>query len=86
VTGEGQFDAQSLRGKVVGDLVQRAERAGVPVAVVAGRVDAEGLPVARTVSLTDLAGSPAASMADPARWLVEAGRRLAREQPVTTRR
>jgi glycerate 2-kinase len=86
VTGEGQFDAQSLRGKVVGDLVQRAAGAGVPVAVVAGRVDAEGLPVARTVSLTDLAGSPAASMADPARWLVEAGRRLAREHPVTTRR
>src|SRR3954471_13455445 len=84
VTGEGQFDAQSLRGKVVGDLVQRAARGGVPVAVVAGRVDAaDDLPVARTVSLTDLAGSPAASMADPARWLVEAGRLLAREQSVT---
>src|SRR3954471_21448468 len=85
ITGEGQFDAQSLRGKVVGSLVDRARAAGVPVTVVAGRVDAEGdLPVDRAVSLTDLAGSPAASMADPARWLTEAGRRLAREQSVTS--
>jgi glycerate kinase len=85
ITGEGQFDAQSLRGKVVGSLVDRARAAGVPVTVVAGRVDAEGdLPVDRAVSLTDLAGSPAASMADPVRWLTEAGRRLAREQSVTS--
>jgi glycerate kinase len=89
VTGEGQFDAQSLRGKVVGDLVDRAGRAGVPVAVVAGRVAVEGelgdggMPVARTLSLTDLAGSVDAAMADPARWLTVAGSRLAREQSVT---
>ena len=84
VTGEGQFDAQSLRGKVVGDLVERAGAAGVPVAVVAGRVDAAGeLPVARAISLTELAGSVAGAMGEPARWLVEAGARLAREQSVT---
>jgi glycerate kinase len=84
VTGEGQFDAQSLRGKVVGDLVDRAARAGVPVTVVAGRVDAAGeLPVRRALSLTDLAGSVREAMADPTRWLTEAGRRLAREQSVT---
>jgi glycerate kinase len=84
ITGEGQFDAQSLRGKVVGDLVDRAGRAGVPVTVVAGRVDADGeLPVRRALSLTDLAGSVASAMGDPARWLTEAGRRLAREQSVT---
>jgi glycerate 2-kinase len=80
VTGEGQFDAQSLRGKVVGALVERARTAGVPVTVVAGRVDADGdLPVAGTLSLTDLAGSAAAAMAEPARWLTEAGRLLATE-------
>src|SRR3954451_2405886 len=85
VTGEGQFDAQSLRGKVVGALVERASRAGVPVAVVAGRVDADGdLPVHRTLALTDLAGSVESAMGDPARWLAEAGRRLAREQSVTS--
>ncbi|WP_299959505.1 glycerate kinase [uncultured Modestobacter sp.] len=84
VTGEGQFDAQSLRGKVVGDLVDRAGTAGVPVAVVAGRVDAAGdLPVARALSLTDLAGSVAGAMSDPARWLAAAGTQLAREQSVT---
>ena len=85
VTGEGQFDAQSLRGKVVGALAERAGEAGVPVTVVAGRVDAgEGLAVHRAVALTDLAGSAAAAMAEPARWLTEAGRRLAREQSVTS--
>ncbi|WP_246626914.1 glycerate kinase [Modestobacter italicus] len=84
VTGEGQFDAQSLRGKVVGDLVDRAGTAGVPVAVVAGRVDAaEELPVARALSLTDLAGSVAGAMTEPARWLAAAGAQLAREQSVT---
>ncbi|HEV7872273.1 MAG TPA: glycerate kinase [Modestobacter sp.] len=83
VTGEGQFDAQSLRGKVVGDLVDRARAAAVPVAVVAGRVDAENLPVARALSLTELAGSVQGAMADPARWLTEAGVQLAREQSVT---
>ena len=80
VTGEGQFDAQSLRGKVVGTLVGRAAAAGVPVTVVAGRVVADGdLPVARALALTDLAGSAAAAMTDPARWLAEAGERLAAE-------
>jgi glycerate kinase len=80
LTGEGQFDAQSLRGKVVGALVARAGAAGVPVTVVAGRVVAgEELPVARAVALADLAGSAAAAMAEPARWLTEAGARLAGE-------
>jgi glycerate kinase len=84
LTGEGQFDAQSLRGKVVGDLVARAARASVPVVVVAGRVDtAGGPPVHRTLSLTELAGSVGSAMGDPARWLAEAGRRLAQEQSVT---
>jgi glycerate kinase len=54
------------------------------VTVVAGRVDTGAeLPVHRAVALTDLAGSVAAAMADPARWLTEAGRLLAREQSVT---
>ncbi|WP_138759880.1 glycerate kinase [Modestobacter altitudinis] len=86
VTGEGQFDAQSLRGKVVGDLVDRAGRAGVPVAVVAGRVAIEedgSLPVQQALSLTELAGSVDGAMTDPVRWLSVAGSRLAREQSVT---
>jgi glycerate kinase len=47
-------------------------------------VAADGdLPVRGTLSLTDLAGSPASAMAEPARWLAQAGRILAREQSVT---
>ncbi len=42
-TGEGQFDSQSLGGKVVVGIGRRARRAGIPVIVVAGRV-AENLP------------------------------------------
>jgi glycerate kinase len=40
--------------------------------------------VHRTLALTDLAGSVESAMGDPARWLAEAGRRLAREQSVTS--
>ncbi|MEU2347727.1 glycerate kinase [Modestobacter sp. NPDC049651] len=81
LTGEGQFDAQSLRGKVVGRLVERARDAGVPVVVVAGRLGADvgELPVRRAVSLTALAGSPAAAMGEPARWLDAAAEALAGE-------
>ena len=42
-TGEGQFDRQSLGGKVAVGIGRRARRAGIPVIVVAGRV-AEDLP------------------------------------------
>lgn len=38
-TGEGKFDAQSLRGKVVAGIGQRAKKHKVPVIVVAGMVD-----------------------------------------------
>ena len=38
ITGEGQFDSQSIRGKVVSGVSRRAKRQGVPVAVIAGSV------------------------------------------------
>lgn len=38
VTGEGSWDAQSSMGKITGEVVARAGRAGVPVLLVAGRV------------------------------------------------
>ena len=37
-TGEGQFDSQSLGGKVVVGIGRRAKKAGVPVIAVAGRI------------------------------------------------
>jgi glycerate kinase len=37
VTGEGYFDRQSFVGKAVGGVLDLADRAGVPVLVVAGQ-------------------------------------------------
>lgn len=77
ITGEGALDATSLGGKVVGHVLAEAAAGGVPVAVVAGMVAAADVPARRIVSTSDLAGSVDASMADPARWLRDAGHRLA---------
>ena len=38
ITGEGRFDEQSLRGKVVSGITKRARKHAVKVAVIAGRV------------------------------------------------
>lgn len=80
VTGEGSFDGQSAAGKVPAFVAELAADAGVPVALVAGRIapDAETAAFATSVSLTRLAGSPEASIAEPARWLRAAGAALAR--------
>ncbi len=80
VTGEGSFDAQSAAGKAPGHVAALAVAAGVPAALVAGRV-AEASDVsafAATVSLTELAGSTDAALAEPAHWLRAAGATLAR--------
>lgn len=77
VTGEGMFDRTSLTGKLVGHVVQMCSDASIPVVVVAGAVNSD--VEVRTVSLTDLAGGSEAAMADPRRWLIDAGRRLAHE-------
>ena len=48
ITGEGRFDEQSLRGKVVSGVATRARKFGVRVAVLAGSVNApkpEGIEV-----------------------------------------
>ncbi|MBO6236363.1 MAG: glycerate kinase, partial [Schwartzia sp.] len=37
-TGEGRLDSQSLMGKAVGGIAQRAKEAGIPVICVAGAV------------------------------------------------
>lgn len=38
-TGEGRLDCQSLMGKVVGGVAQRARHKGIPLVVVAGSID-----------------------------------------------
>ena len=80
VTGEGSFDGQSAAGKAPTHVAALAAEAGVRVALVAGRIspDADTSGFAASVSLTDLTGTSTAAMADPARWLREAGAELAR--------
>lgn len=86
ISGEGRFDGTSFGGKVVGHALTSAEAAGVPRRVViAGRVADDPdvrarLAPASAYSLVDLAGSTEAAIADPARWLRDAGREAARAQ------
>ena len=76
LTGEGRFDSQSLTGKVVGRVLERATGHGVATGVIAGLLELE--PQGWSVSLSSLAGSAEASLADPARWLRAAGAAAAR--------
>jgi glycerate 2-kinase len=76
ITGEGSFDHQSLRGKVVAGIANGARDRGLPCIVVCGRNEtghreAAGAGVTETVSLTDHFGSEKTAMAEPARGLTE---------------
>jgi glycerate kinase len=77
VTGEGQYDLTSLEGKVVGAVSAAAARAGVPVAVVAGRLAIAPPGGTAGLELVTLAGGTAAAMSEPGRWLEAAGACLA---------
>jgi glycerate kinase len=79
VTGEGRYDSQSHQGKVVGHVLDLAQAAGVSARLVAGSIAiSPPRTVVDPVDLTVLAGDLTQAMADPRRWLIEAGRRLAR--------
>jgi glycerate 2-kinase len=88
ITGEGSFDHQSLRGKVVSGVAGAAREHGVPCVVLAGRIDvgrrdaaAAGVTEAR--SLVDLVGE-AEAMDRPADGLRSLATRLARQwHPLT---
>lgn len=80
ITGEGSFDAQSAAGKVPTEVAARAALAGVPAALVAGRIAADTEAFVDAVALTDLAGGPSAAMADAVRWLEQAGAEFARRR------
>jgi glycerate 2-kinase len=76
LTGEGSFDWQSLRGKVVSGVAAAAAKHGLPCLVLAGQVSvghreraAAGVEAAYAVA--DLAGSAAAAMAWPADRLAD---------------
>ena len=83
LTGEGSFDWQSLRGKVVSGVASAALAAGRPVVVLAGRVEVgrrewAAIGVSGTYSLVDLAGSVEVAMAEGPEWLAQAAARAAR--------
>lgn len=78
VTGEGRYDGQSEAGKAPAHVAQLARAAGVPVALVAGAIQADTSGFSAAESLTEIAGSTDAALADPLRWLRDAGERLAR--------
>lgn len=84
ITGEGSYDAQSLRGKAVSGVARIAAEQALPCLVLAGTVEvgvreaaAHGVDAA--YSTADLAGSVEASRAEPAYWLSELAARVARQ-------
>ncbi|GAB7047492.1 glycerate kinase [Catenuloplanes indicus JCM 9534] len=83
VTGEGSFDHQSLRGKVVAGVAAGARDRGLPCVVLAGRVstgrrEAAAAGVTETYSLVDFFdGDEQAAMARPADGLAALAGRLA---------
>jgi glycerate kinase len=85
ITGEGRYDATSATGKVVGNALALVDQGKARTFVIAGQIDAVPVtPERRPVtafSLAELAGSPEDAMADPARWLREAGAQAASGAP-----
>lgn len=84
ITGEGSFDWQSLRGKLVTELAEGAARRGVPCVVLAGQVsvgrrEAAAIGVTAAYAAAELAGSPAAALADPVATLEATAERAARQ-------
>ena len=71
VTGEGSFDWQSLRGKVVAGVAEAALARAKPAVVIAGqalvgRRDAMALGISGTYAVAEDASQVAAALADPA--------------------
>lgn len=77
ITGEGSFDSQSRRGKVVGNILARTQSVQVEAAVIAGRILED--PGTLHASLTELAGSSDAALLDPVTWARAAGTQIASE-------
>ncbi|MBN9102859.1 MULTISPECIES: glycerate kinase [unclassified Pseudonocardia] len=82
ITGEGSFDWQSLRGKLITAVARGAADRGVPCVVLAGQVsvgrrEAGAVGVDSAYSVADDAGGVEASMADPAGTLAALAARVA---------
>ena len=82
VTGEGSFDWQSLRGKLVTTVARAAADRGIPCLVLAGQVsvgrrEAGAAGVEAAYSVAEDAGGVEASMADPTGTLSALAERVA---------
>ncbi len=82
VTGEGSFDWQSLRGKLITAVARAAADRGIPCVVLAGQVlvgrrEAAAVGVDTAYAVADEAGGVDASMADPAGTLAALAERVA---------
>ena len=83
VTGEGRFDWQSLRGKVVAGVAHAAMQIGTPVVVIAGQVEvgrreALSIGVEAAYPVARNPAEVAAAIADPAGTLAARAERVAR--------
>lgn len=83
ITGEGRFDWQSLRGKVVSGVATMTMPTARPCVVIAGDVmvgrrEFSALGVSSAYSVADVVGSVDASLADPVGALAQTASRVAR--------
>jgi glycerate kinase len=83
VTGEGSFDWQSLRGKVVAGVAQAALARARPAVVIAGRTtvgrrETMALGISGTYAVAENPDQVAAALADPAGTLSARAARVAR--------
>jgi len=81
VTGEGRFDEQSAAGKVAGYIVALPRQPHASVMLVAGSVEAPTAGFSGVRSLIRLAGGRGVALAEPLRWIREAGASLAATYP-----
>ena len=84
ITGEGSFDAQSLRGKLVSGVAQAAQDRGLPCLVLAGRIsagrrEAAAAGVTEAHSLVEHLGSVERAMTQAAYGLTGLAARSARQ-------
>ncbi|MBP2331158.1 glycerate kinase [Kibdelosporangium banguiense] len=82
LTGEGSFDWQSLRGKLVTSVASAAAERGLPCLVLAGQVsvgrrEAAAAGIEAAFAVVEHAGSVEAAFADPAGTLAELARSVA---------
>jgi glycerate kinase len=82
ITGEGRFDATSLRGKVVSGVARVAQDAGVPCIVAAGQAtigarDAAAGGIDEVWTIAELLESPDAALAAGPDGIRELGRAIA---------